>query len=105
MKINHTTRDHIGIVAGSESKKVDNAAQNRPSQSTARADSNVHIGANVTFAQALSGSSEVIDTAKIAEIKLAISEGRFKVNPEVVADRLLESVRELILARQEVANK
>lgn len=105
MKINHTTRDHIGIVAGSESRKVDSAAPNRQSQSTAKADSNVHIGTNITFAQALSGNSEVVDAAKISEIKLAISEGRFKVNPEVVADRLLESVRELILARQEVANK
>ena len=33
---------------------------------------------------------------KIAEIKQAMAEGRFKVNPEVVADRLLETVKELI---------
>ncbi len=103
MKINHTTRDYPGIAAGSESKKADSAAPAR--QSTAKAATNVHIGTNVAFAQALNNSSEVIDAAKISEIKLAISEGRFKVNPEVVADRLLESVRELILARQEVSGK
>jgi negative regulator of flagellin synthesis FlgM len=50
--------------------------------------------------QALSGGSpgEVFDAAKVAEIKNAISEGRFKVNPEAVADSLLQSVRELLLA-------
>lgn len=41
-------------------------------------------------------SSPVVDTAKVAEIKQAISEGRFKVNSGVVADRLIESVRDLI---------
>ncbi|MDT8363810.1 MAG: flagellar biosynthesis anti-sigma factor FlgM [Nitrosomonas sp.] len=103
MKINHTIRDRMGIISGSEPKKADGAAPVK--QSPAKADANVHIGTNATFAQALSNSSEVVDMAKISEIKLAISEGRFKVNPEVVADRLLESVRELILARNEVSNK
>lgn len=37
-----------------------------------------------------------INAAKVAEIKQAISEGRFKVNSEVVADRLIDTVRELI---------
>jgi len=46
--------------------------------------------------QSLDASSETMNTAKVAEIKQAISEGRFKVNPEVVADRLLETVKELI---------
>lgn len=103
MKINHTTRDRASIVAGNETKKTDHSAPTR--QSAAKTETNVHVGTNGTFAQALNNSSEVIDTAKISEIKLAISEGRFKVNPEVVADRLLESVRELILARQETSSK
>jgi negative regulator of flagellin synthesis FlgM len=103
LKINHPIRDRAGIVAGSEVKKTDHSAPAK--QPTATAGSNVHIGTNVSFAQALNNSSEVINTTKISEIKLAISEGRFKVNPEVVADRLLESVRELILARQEASGK
>lgn len=41
-------------------------------------------------------SSPPINAAKIAEIKQAISEGRFKMNPEVVADRLIATVRDLI---------
>lgn len=41
---------------------------------------------------------DVVDTAKVSEIKQAISEGRFKVNPDVIADRLLQTVQELIRA-------
>lgn len=41
-------------------------------------------------------SAPVVNAAKVAEIRQAISEGRFKVNPEAVAGRLLDTVRELI---------
>ena len=40
---------------------------------------------------------EVVDAARVAEIKQAISEGRFKVNPDVVADGLLQAVGDLII--------
>lgn len=43
-------------------------------------------------------SGEVVDAARVGEIKQAITEGRFRVNPEVVADRLLATVQELIRA-------
>ena len=42
----------------------------------------------------------VARTASVEEIKQAISEGHFVVNPEKVADRLLETVRDLIQSRQ-----
>jgi negative regulator of flagellin synthesis FlgM len=41
----------------------------------------------------------VVDAARVAELKRAISEGRFKVNPERVADGLLESVRQMLAQR------
>jgi negative regulator of flagellin synthesis FlgM len=36
----------------------------------------------------------------VAKIRQAIIEGRFKVNPEAVADRLLETVKELIESKK-----
>jgi len=51
--------------------------------------------------QALQGqleSGSVVDAARVAEIRQAIADGQFKVNPEVIAERLLETVRELIAA-------
>jgi len=45
---------------------------------------------------ALDGAGDVVDAARVAEIKQAIAEGRFRINPEAIADRLLETVRELL---------
>ncbi len=42
---------------------------------------------------------QYISRLRQEEIKKAISENRFKVNPEAVADRLLETVRELIRSK------
>lgn len=41
-------------------------------------------------------STPMVDSKKVAEIKQAISEGRFKVNANVIADKLLDSVKSLI---------
>lgn len=41
-------------------------------------------------------NAPVVNAAKVAEIKQAIAEGRFKVNTAVVADRLIATVRDLI---------
>lgn len=41
-------------------------------------------------------SSDVFDAGKVAEIKQAIAEGKFQINPHVIADRLLKSVKELL---------
>lgn len=59
----------------------------------------VSLGSTATQLQSMESSmanSPVANAAKVAEIKQAISDGRFKVNSEVVADRLLETVRDLI---------
>jgi negative regulator of flagellin synthesis FlgM len=41
-------------------------------------------------------STPVVDTERVAEIKRAIAEGRFQVNPERIADGLLQSVRDML---------
>lgn len=45
-------------------------------------------------------SAEVVDAAKIAEVKAAIAEGRFKINPEVIAEKLIDAARELLSGRR-----
>lgn len=41
-----------------------------------------------------------MDSAKVEAIKQAISEGRFKINPEKIADGLLSSVRDLLASQK-----
>ena len=43
-------------------------------------------------------SAPPADASRIAEIKQAITEGRFQVKPERVADGLLESVRQMLVS-------
>ena len=42
----------------------------------------------------------VVDAARIEAIKLAIAEGRFRIDPDLVADRLLATVREFLLSQK-----
>ena len=58
------------------------------------------LGSQLAGIEASLADVPVVDTHRVEEIKLAISEGRFKVNPDVIADKLLETVRELIQAQK-----
>jgi len=41
-------------------------------------------------------TGDAVDAAKVAEIKQAIAEGRYEIKPDVIADRLLENVKEAV---------
>jgi negative regulator of flagellin synthesis FlgM len=45
-------------------------------------------------------NTPVVDAAHVAAIKQAIADGLFKVNPDVVADHLLATARELLQSRR-----
>lgn len=47
-----------------------------------------------------SGERMPMDTARISEIKQAISEGRLTINAGAIADRLISTARELVDAKQ-----
>jgi negative regulator of flagellin synthesis FlgM len=50
-----------------------------------------------SLAGSLKGNEQApVNTAKIQEIKQAISQGRFKINPQAIADNLIQTARDLI---------
>jgi negative regulator of flagellin synthesis FlgM len=58
------------------------------------------ISAQLQQLEKILNDVSVLDSARVDAIKQAISEGRFRVDSEVVADNLLASVREFLLAQQ-----
>lgn len=71
----------------------------KTSASSQQPSTSVSLGSTATQLskmEATMANTPAVDANKVAEIKKAISEGRFQVNSGVVADRLLQSVRDLI---------
>ncbi len=56
----------------------------------------VHIGEAASHLQSAVASAPAIDMNKVAAVRQAISEGRFQVNAQVVAEGLIASVRQLV---------
>jgi negative regulator of flagellin synthesis FlgM len=54
----------------------------------------------LSAATQIKASDAPVDTGRIAEIKQAIAEGRFHINPEAIADRLISTAQELIAAQR-----
>jgi len=54
------------------------------------------LSASLIKAEAAMASTPVVDRARVDEIRQAISEGRFTVDAERIADGLIKSVRELL---------
>jgi negative regulator of flagellin synthesis FlgM len=52
-----------------------------------------------TTLSAVGGAEATFNSQKVAEIRQAISEGRFQIDPEKIADGLLNSVREMLAQR------
>ncbi|SFE52444.1 flagellar biosynthesis anti-sigma factor FlgM [Nitrosomonas sp. Nm166] len=94
MKIDKSLQS-VTTVSVSDGKRRTDTTLNPNSES----ESNVHLSPNITKLQDIDRGS-IVNTARVQEIKQAISEGNFQINPEVVADRLLETVKELIQSKK-----
>ncbi len=103
MKIEKTTpplpASQIGET-GSHSANA-KARAGTASSGSAPSETSVHLGTSTAQLNSLNKSAanaSVVDMEKVASIKQAISEGRFQVNSSVVADKLIDSVQDLISA-------
>ena len=78
-------------------------ARNPADDSAAAPADSVQLSTLSTHLQAIErgfADTPIVDTARVDEIKQAITNGYFKVDADKVADRLLKTVQELILAHK-----
>lgn len=98
MKIDDALKKTAGLGVG--------AAQTRASKGADKATSNatttdsVHISSQLQSLEGQVSSASVFDSAKVEQIKSAIADGRFQVNPEKVADGLISTVSSLLKSRK-----
>ena len=99
MKIDDSVKKAAGLGVGATQTRASKSTEKAGAGSKATSDS-VHVSSQL---QSLSGqvaSSSVFDSNKVEEIKAAIAGGQFQVNPEKIADGLMDTVKDLIHARK-----
>lgn len=96
MKISNSTS---AVGGAPESGRTRNAPPAAKQAGTATAE-RVDISSLSARLQEVGAGEAPVDGQRVAEIKLAIAEGRFQVNPERIADGLLASVREMLSAKR-----
>ncbi|WP_306605948.1 flagellar biosynthesis anti-sigma factor FlgM [Azonexus sp.] len=67
----------------------------KPAEATARTPESAKLsGTSTPSAQGI--ENPPVNTSRIQEIKTAISQGHFKINPEAIADGLIQTARDLV---------
>ncbi|HEU0187069.1 MAG TPA: flagellar biosynthesis anti-sigma factor FlgM [Gallionellaceae bacterium] len=99
MKIDKTT-PALGKAPVGEATQRNAAAKPALSQEAATSVNLGSASAQLRAMESSIASTSTVNAAKVAEIKQAISEGRFQVNAGAVADSLISSVKDMISAAQ-----
>jgi len=99
MKIGNPLDKSVGGV----SPRTEGATSTGTSGKTSSVSGNASESAKVTLSTVASGLMSVegeFDAEKVSSVKQAIDNGTYKVNPEVIADKLISNAKDLLQVRQ-----
>ena len=101
MKIGHNdNKPAPAPAAASPAPATDAAKANTTTAIPGTADASAKIALSSEAASLIQGgSSSEFDADKVARISQAIDDGTFKINPEVIADRLIANAQELLVKK------
>ena len=96
MKIAHLENKPLAPAVGE--RKPGAAAPPTLARSTEpAAEPSARVALSLTAAQLAAGGSDgVFDSAKVQRISDAIRDGKFRINPEAIADKLIANAQELL---------
>ncbi len=86
-------QNHVAPSPPAGERRPVNAREGGPSQ--AEPSAKVELSDTVSSLSDSQGDG-VFDAAKVERISKAISEGQFRINPEAIADKLIQNARELL---------
>ena len=101
MKIGNPADKPLAVVpttsqgAGVDAAKAGPSAATLAAPATGTPDPSAKVELSSTAAALLSGTTP-FDAEKVARISQAIADGSFRINPEVIADKLIGNARELL---------
>lgn len=95
MKINSAIPSVGSAPDGGRTRTASSTAQRTPTEGDAQVELSP-LSSRLQEIGTAAAAGPVVDSKRVAEIKQAISEGRFKIDPERIADGLLTSVRQML---------
>lgn len=95
MKIDNSAKT-IGTVQNTTGSRASAPRSTAPGVKAGSPSSGESTTVAATAFHSVAGSEPAFNSQKVAEIRQAISEGRFQINPERIADGLISSVREML---------
>lgn len=104
MKIDNTGKPQPAVLnkpssgRSSVAERGYNATPTDGSQSSAKVNINP-LASQLQSLESRLAQQPVVDAQRVSEIQQAIREGRFNINPEAIADKLVASVKELLADR------
>jgi negative regulator of flagellin synthesis FlgM len=88
---------HVATVSAKNGPAASTLAKTTASKSTQSAGVAVSVSTQVRSLDAANmGETPDVDTAKVQEVRAAMSQGTYVVNPEAIADKLLSNAQEML---------
>ncbi len=99
MKIDNSVGSVGGLPSGESRPRPSKGQSPAPSAASGDTVELSSLSARMQEVEAALANVPVVDAGRVAEIKQAISEGRFQVDASKVADGLIDSVRQMIASQ------
>lgn len=101
MKIGHNPEKPAALPAANSAAPTNDAAKAQASSAIpGTADASAKIALSSGAASLIAGGSNTeFDAEKVARISQAIDDGTFKVNAEIIADKLISNAQELLVKK------